>query len=144
VVEKYGLSVVEQKNLTLNGMPVIALVADQADEQSGQKIRILTYFISYQKLIFTFHGLAELSDFDSQVPMFNQTMRNFKTLSDPAKINKKPERISIKTASKAASLQTLLKEAKVPDDRLSEHALINGMTLEQNVGKGGLFKVILK
>ena len=144
IVEKYSLTVVEQKNLTLNGMPVIALVADQADEQSGQKIRILTYFISYQNLIFTFHGLAELADFDSQVPMFNQSMRNFKTLNDPVKLNKKPERISIKTASKAASLETLLKDAKVQDDRLKEHALINGMTLDQNVNKGSLYKVILK
>jgi predicted Zn-dependent protease len=88
--------------------------------------------------------LAELADFDSQVPMFNQTMRNFKTLNDPVKINKKPERISVKTATKSATLQTLLKEAKVQDDRLQEHALINGMTLEQNVSKGSLYKVILK
>ena len=143
-LQKYGLTAVERKTLTLNGMPVLAMVSDQTNEQTGQKIRILSYFISYQNLIFTFHGLSELADFDGQVPLFNQTMRNFKVLNDPAKINKKPDRISIRTANRTATLQSLLQAAKVPEDQMKEHAIINGIALDQNVNSGSLYKVIVK
>lgn len=144
IVQQYGLTVVEKKSLTLNGMPVLAMVSDQTDQQSGSKVRIMTYFISYQNLIFTFHGLAELADFNAQVPNFNQTMRNFKILNDAEKINRKPERISIRTASRDATLQTLLKESKVPDQRMTEHAIINSMELNQTLKKGSLYKIIIK
>lgn len=143
-LQKYGLTVVERKNLTLNGMPVLAMVSDQANQQTGQTIRILTYFISYQNLIFTFHGLAELANFDAKVSYFNQSMRNFSVLNDPAKINKKPDRISVRTAGKTASLQNHLQTAKVPEDRMKEHALINGLALDATVNKGSLYKVIVK
>jgi predicted Zn-dependent protease len=143
-IQQYGLTVVEKKSQTLNGMPVLAMVSDQTDEQSGSKVRILTYFISYQNLIFTFHGLAELANFNTQVPYFNQTMRNFKILNDAEKINRKPERISIRTASRNATLQTLLKESKVPDQRLTEHSVVNGMELDQTLKKGSLYKIIIK
>jgi predicted Zn-dependent protease len=143
-VQRYQLQVVEEKNLNLNGMPVVAQVADQKNEQTGQTIRILSYFISYQKMIFTFHGLSELANFDNNVQYFNQTMRNFTVLNDQAKINKKPNRISIKIASRNATLQNLLSEYKIAEADLKELAVINGMALDQNVEKGSLFKIITK
>lgn len=145
ILRRYNLTVVERKSQTLNGMPAIAMVADQTNEQTGQVIRVLTYLISYQNMIFTFHGVSELSDFDHQVSYFNQTMRNFKVLNDAAKINKKPQRISIKTAGKNATLQSLLQDSKISGEELmKEHALINGMSLDETITKGSLYKIITK
>ncbi|MCB0685197.1 MAG: M48 family metalloprotease [Saprospiraceae bacterium] len=143
-LQKYGLTQVERKTLTLNGMQVLAMVSDQANQQTGQTIRILTYFISYRDLIFTFHGLAEKANFDGQVSNFNQTMRNFKVLTDQSKINKKPDRISVRTANKSSTLQSLLVAAKIPEDQFHEHAIINGMELDSQVSAGDLYKVIVK
>ncbi len=145
ILRRYNLTVVERKSQTLNGMSTLAMVADQTNEQTGQVIRVLTYLISYQNLIFTFHGVSELADFDQQVSHFNQTMRNFKVLNDAAKINKKPQRLSIKSASKNATLQSLLKDSKISGEQLmEEHALINGMDLDQTITKGSLYKIITK
>ena len=145
ILRQYNLTVVERKSQTLNGMSTLAMVADQTNEQTGQVIRVLTYLISYQNLIFTFHGVSELADFDQQVSHFNQTMRNFKVLNDAAKINKKPQRLSIKSASKNATLQSLLQDSKISDvELMKEHALINGMDLDQTVPKGSFYKIITK
>ncbi len=144
LVEKYKLQVVEQKSLTLNGMPVRAIVADQVNEQNQQKIRILTYLISYNNLIFAFHGLAELEAFDHYVSYFNVSMRNFKQLTDQAKINKKPDRIDIRTVNRDGTLQSVLKANRVKEERLKEHAVINGLSLDAQVKRGSLIKVITK
>ncbi len=144
VLEKYKLTLVEKKNLTLNGMKVLAMVADQVNEQNGQKIRILTYFISYNGLIYTFHGLAEEANFDQAVPTFNQTMRNFNKLTDASKINKKPERLKIRTVNRGQTLEAFLKSQRVDQKRLKEHAVLNGIALDTQVKKGDLLKVIGK
>ncbi|NND35223.1 MAG: M48 family metalloprotease [Saprospiraceae bacterium] len=143
-LRQYNLQMIERKNQNLNGMPVVAQVADQTNEQTGQKIRILSYFISYKNLIFTFHGLSELANFDGNVQFFNQTMRNFTVLNDQAKINKKPNRIVIKTAARDESLENLLKGLRISDADLNEHAVINGIALDQVVKRGSLFKIITK
>jgi len=142
VLEKYKLTLVEKKNLTLHGMNVLAMVADQINEQNGQKIRILTYFISYNGLIYTFHGLAELANFDEKVQFFNETMRNFTKLTDQSKINKKPERIRIKSATQNQTLQAFLQKNQVPDKRMNELAVLNGMALDATVSRGELLKVV--
>ena len=143
-LEKYKLTLVEKKNQRLNGMPVIAMVSDQVNEQNGQKIRILSYFISYNNLIFTFHGLALQENFDQYVTFFNGTMRNFTRLTDASKINKKPERLSVKSTTRDQTLQAFLQQQRVPEARMREHAVLNGMDLEQNVSRGTLVKVISK
>ena len=142
ILEQYSLTQIERKNLTLNNMPVLAMVSEQTNTQTNQTIRVLTYLISYNNLIYTFHGVSEKSSFDNMVPFFNQTMRNFKSLSDPAKINKKPRRLSIRTANQNTSLRSLLTSQGVPQDQLEEHAVINGRTLDDAIKRGEMIKVV--
>ncbi|NND07712.1 MAG: M48 family metalloprotease [Saprospiraceae bacterium] len=143
VLENYKLTLVEKKSLTLNGMKAMAMVADQVNEQTQEKIRVLTYLISYNGLIYNFFGVAKFEAFDNMIPYFNKTMRNFKQLTDQAKINKKPERISIKSAPRTTSLESLLKRDRMPEDRLKELALINGFSLDQQLTRGDLYKIIV-
>ena len=142
VLEKYKLTLVEKKNLTLNGMKILAMVADQVNEQNGQTIRILTYFISYNGLIYTFHGLSELANFDQNVDTFNGTMRNFTKLTDQSKINKKPERLKVKSVTTNQTLRAFLQQNRVAEKRMKEHAILNGMSLDAQVNRGDLLKVI--
>lgn len=143
-LKNFDLVQVERKSLTLNAMPVVAMVSEQVDPDTKEGIRVLSYFISYRNQIFAFHGLSALEDFDQQITYFNQTMRNFKVLNDPLKINKKPERISIRKVNHSATLQNLLIDAKVPTEKFKEHSMINGMSLDQQLMSGTLYKVIVK
>ncbi len=144
IVEKYSLTVVEQKKLSLNGMDAYAMVADQTNQQTNESIRLLTYLISYNGLIYTFHGVSLPTDFEKYLPSFNQTMRNFKVLRDASKINVKPERISIKRLSKSGTFQSALEDYRIPSDRHRELALINGLDLKDQVSAGQYIKIVVK
>ena len=144
IIEKHKLTVVEQKKLTLNGMSAYAIVADQTNEQTNESIRLLTYLISYNNLIYTFHGVSLPADFEKYLPSFNQTMRNFKVLRDQSKINVKAERISIKKLTRNGTLKSALEGYRVPADRHQEMALINGIGLKDPVNAGQYIKIVVK
>jgi len=81
-------------------------------------------------------------------------MQSFKGLTDASKLNKKPQRVRIKTLNKkpqrvrikTITANTTLKQAltqyKVPNERMEEFAILNGMQLSQTLTKGMLIKVI--
>jgi predicted Zn-dependent protease len=69
-------------------------------------------------------------------------MQSFRQLTDAAKINKKPERIRIKTVTANGTLEQALRSFKVPENRLEELSIINGMLRTAPVTKGMLIKVV--
>ena len=144
MIQQHSLQVVESKNVTVNGLSALAMVADQVDEQNNQTIRIMTYLISYNGLIYTFHGLSLKESFDTYVRSFSPTMRGFKVLNDQAKINVKPEVIDVMTVSRSMTLQNFLKSNKVPENRIKEHAILNSMELNQSLSTGTMIKIITK
>ena len=71
-------------------------------------------------------------------------MRNFRKLTDPNKINVKPELIRIKTVKNNSTLSNALRYFNVPSNRLEELAVLNGMQVNEQVKKGTLIKVVEK
>jgi predicted Zn-dependent protease len=69
-------------------------------------------------------------------------MTRFNALTDAEKINKKPERVRVKTVQRSALLAEALKAHGVSDKRIGELATLNGMDLSERVEKGMLIKVI--
>ena len=69
-------------------------------------------------------------------------MQGFKVLTDAAMINRKPERVRLKTMAKATTLEQALRQFKVTDKRLEEMAVLNGMQLKDQLTAGTLIKVI--
>lgn len=112
--------------------------------QNPETLKILTYFIDIGGTYIALHGMAKTPDFSRNEQSFSYTMKNFKKLTDASKINVKPERISVKSAAKAGSLSSVLRSLNVPEDRMEEHALLNGLELDNFVNQGSLVKVIRK
>ncbi len=112
--------------------------------QDPNSLRILSYFIQYDGLIYSFHGISKLPDFAAHTSEFTYTMKNFRKLTDTDKLNVKPERISIKSAPKSGNLSSVLTSLGVEETDKEELALLNGLELENYVGKGTLIKVIEK
>ncbi len=154
MLQQNGLRSLESQQITVNGLPAIAIVAEpqpQEQQQPGQQqqqqqqqpeVRILTYLIEYNKSIYWLLGATSARDFNQYYPIFKNTMDGFRTLTDQTKINKKPERIRNKTISKSATLQQVLKNYKTPDGRLNELAILNGMNLTDIVPVGTMIKTI--
>ncbi|MBF9255135.1 M48 family metalloprotease [Pontibacter sp. 172403-2] len=148
MLQQYKLQPVDSKSVTVNGLPALAIVADQQPEQQqGQQqqqpaVRTLTYLIQYGGNIYSVMGITSAADFDAYFQTFSNTMQSFKSLTDPAKLNKQAERVQIKTIQQSGTLAQALKTFKVPDARMEELAILNGMELTDKVEKGMLIKVI--
>jgi predicted Zn-dependent protease len=142
VLQNYKMTAVDSRQITVNGLPAIAMVADQPQQQQGQVLRTLSYLIQYNGAIYHLIGISMLNDFNSYQQTFVNSFGNFRALTDPAKLNKKPERIRIKTIRTNGTLSAALRDLGVPERRLEELSLVNGMRLTDNVTSGMLIKVV--
>lgn len=145
VLQKYQLQLVDSKQERVNGMPALALIADQeAQQQQGaqQTLRTLMYFIQYEGNIYNFIGASSQADFNAYAQLFQSSMNTFSQLTDPAKLNKQPERVRIRTVGQDGTLAQALGSLGVRQDRLEELAILNGMNLDDRVGRGTLIKVV--
>ncbi len=147
MVQANNLRVVESEEININGLPAVAVVADQQAQQGGQAqqsppVRIVSYFIQDQKTMYNLLGYAAQSDFQQYYPAFERVATNFQKLTDQDKINRQPDRISIQTVAQSGTLKQTLRSFKMPSDKLKELALLNGMELSDRVEKGTLIKTI--
>ncbi len=142
-LQQYKLVTVESRNTTVNGLEAIYIIADQQPEQQGQPVvRTMSYFIQYNGNIYLLLGASMLSDFNNYSQQFNYAMQGFRPLTDPVKINKKPERVRIKTISSTMTVAQAFRQYRVPESRFEEIAILNGMKLTDNLSSGTLIKII--
>lgn len=145
----YGLRALESSETMVHGLRAIAVLADpapvqnqQGQQQQTQQIRTLSYFIQFGESIYHIMGITATADFNSYVSYFTNTMENFQELKDPAKLNKKPERVRIKTIGSSVTLEQAFRTYKVPAERFEELAILNGMQLTDKLSQGTLIKII--
>jgi predicted Zn-dependent protease len=140
VLKSYGLELINAEETTVNGLNVMRMEAGQQQEQSI--IKTLSYVIQHGEHFYNVMGIANNNDFNDFIPVFSESMKGFRELKDAEKLNRKPERIRLKTISANATLEQTLQTLKVPDSRWAEVSLLNGMNLSDNVSKGDLIKVL--
>ena len=138
-VETDKLQVISSRNITVNGNPASMTVADL-----NEKVRLLMYLIQYNGNIYKFAGLAETPNFNGYKRRFEDTFGKFKSLNDPEKINRKPERIRIKEVPRTTNFKGIMNQFNIPSDRHEELAILNGMEMTSQVKQGSLIKVIEK
>ncbi len=158
VLTNYKLRQLSSKNVTVGGFPAMEVLAEQVPEtqtqtqdqantqnqQPQQKVRVLTYLIQYNNLIYTFLGVTAEADYNTYSGRFLGTMQYFRTLTDPDKINRQPEKIHIKTVEKNGTLADALRAFNAPAARMDELSILNGMKLNEPVTKGMLIKLVGK
>lgn len=147
MLQQNGLQAIENREITVNGLRAISIIADVAPQQNQQQqqqqpIRTLSYIIQYGAAYYHIMGITHTNDFNTYVSSFQNTMQSFKTLTDAAKLAKKPERIRIKTVATSATLDQILRGYKMEPKRLEELAVLNGMKLSDRVEKGTMIKTI--
>jgi len=145
VITDNKLQVIESTNISVNGLSAISMLSDIVPEaQNGQQsppLKVLTYLILYNNLIYKFHGLSTRDDFNTYFSNFQSTMKNFKVLTDQSKINKKPVLIKVVETKKNATLAQHLNDNGMPSTKHNELAIVNGMTINQQVESGTLIKI---
>ena len=145
-----NLQLIESKEINLNGLRALYIIADSRQEQEQQQqqqqqqqpIRTISYLIEDGTTIYHMLGVSAASAFNNYAGSFTGSMQSFKKLNDAAKINKKPERIRIKTVTANSTLENVLLGYKTAPGRMEELAILNGMARNAPVAKGSLIKVI--
>ncbi len=144
-IQKYGLSVVQNDKTTIHGMETIRVVADQAanEQQQSPALRTLSYFIAYGGNNYHMIGVTDMNGFNTYDNIFANSMSGFQKLTDADKLNRKPDRIKIITASSNTTLNNILNARKETNTKTrNEVAVLNGMGLNEPVSKGMMVKVI--
>jgi len=145
-LQQNGLQLLQQTETTINGYKTLVLLADTKQDpqqqQQQQPLRVQAYFYQFDKDILMMMGVSAAQSFTQYQPYFTSTMQSFKKLTDANKINKKPERVRIKTVAANGTLAQAFKYFKVADKRMEEFAILNGMQQTDAVKKGMLIKVI--
>lgn len=135
-------SVVMSDSAQVNRLPAQRVLADVATEQGA--IRALAYFIQKDGLVYVFLGYTAQAQFDVHSAAFSQTMGQFRSLTDAARINVEPERLAVRKVSREATLRQFLQTLGVAQDKWEAHAILNGMKLEDTVSEGTLIKIVVK
>ena len=126
----------------VNGLPSQQMVSDIRTDKGV--IRVMSYFIEKDKKVFVFHGLTSSAKFQNVEALFEKTMGQFKELSDPSRINVKPDRIRVRSTRTADTLENTLRSLGVPEDQLKQIALLNGRQLNDRIPPNTLVKVVEK
>ncbi len=90
------------------------------------------------------YGLTTSDRFQNYRALFDNTMRQFKDLTDPKRIHVAPDRIRIRNIKTAGPLENELRSLGVPNDKMKGLALLNGRDLNQVVPANSLLKVVQK
>lgn len=135
-----GLQRVDSGTTRSNGLPASYIVVD-AQNQQGQVIRALAYFIEYGGKVYSFLGYSARETFSQYENIFLQTMRGFAPLTDPEKLNAQPVRVEIVRAPRSAPFSTFV-PAQLPRDITPQDiAIMNQVELNQEVPSGYLMKL---
>ncbi len=145
LVQGANLQVSESREISVNGLPALALVGTQVQQnQQGQSVagvQVLAYFIQHNNIVYQFAGVSAPQNFQQYAQLFQSYMQSFRTLTDPAKINIKPERITLQSVPRNMTFQQALGSWNIPTSRYEELAILNGMQVNQSVAAGTMIKI---
>jgi len=142
------LTVSNSRQITINGLPAMEVMSSQVtqDPNTGKQssISVKSVYIQYKNDIYVFHGVSLPQDFQGYVSQFDRTMSGFKALTDPSKLNVRPERINVVSVKQSGTLAQALQANGVPSTRVKEFAILNGMDQTAQVTAGTMIKVMTK
>lgn len=138
-VSNTGVTVQSKEKMSVDGFSAIVVESSITGEEP---LKILSSFISKDQKVFIFHGFTSPELYASYSGSFRTVMMGFEKASDTAVLNKKPIRLSIQKAPKSGSLAAILAVLGTKQDMRAELALINGMTLEDQVQQGEWLKIV--
>jgi predicted Zn-dependent protease len=141
-ITKTGAYVVRNDSIEVNGFRSQRVISEVRTQKGAY--RLMSYFIEKENNVFVFHSLTSIERFQNYGPVFENTMHQFKELSDPKRIHVKPDRIRIRSAKATDTLENILRSFGVPNEKLKEMALLNGKNLSEVIPVNTLIKVVEK
>lgn len=133
-------AIIQAEAIQVNGLPAQRLLSDHRTQT--ETFRVMSYFIEKDRKVFVFHGMTPIQRFPSYGRTFERVMGQFKELTDPRRIEVKPDRLRVHPVRVSDSLENSLSSLGVPKERLKEVILLNGGMASQTIPAGSLVKVV--
>jgi predicted Zn-dependent protease len=133
-------SVIRADGLDVSGLSAERLVSDLRADQGT--LRVLSYFIRKEKTVYVFQGVTAPNSFQKYQGLFDNTMRQFRELTDPRRIGVQPDRLRVRAAGRADTLENTLRSLGVAEKRVKENVLLNGGVPNQRIPADTLLKVV--
>lgn len=141
-VSKNNANVIRTEAVQVNGLPAQRLLADLRTQ--ANVYRVLSYFIEKDRKVYVFHGVSPMNRFQNYARVFESTMEQFKELTDPRRIEVKPDRIRILMVRTPDTLENSLLSLGVSKERMKEMVFLNGGDANQWMTANSLVKVVEK
>jgi predicted Zn-dependent protease len=141
-VSKTNANVIKSNAIQINALPTQQVISEIRTQKEAY--RLMSCFIEKGRNVFVLHGVTSISRFQNYGPLFENMMRQFRELSDPRRINVKPNRIRVRYTKTTDTLGNVLQSFGVPKEKLKEMALLNGGDLNQVIPAKILIKVVEK
>jgi predicted Zn-dependent protease len=145
-IKELQLNVLESEKTTVNGMPAISALSYQAtqNQSTGRQdtISVLSYFIDDNGSLYAFHGVTAQADFNTYSRIFKPTMEGFDKLTDPSKLNRQPDRITIKKVPHSGTLADAFRSLGIQQQEMGKMAFLNNMELTDQLQAGTMVKII--
>lgn len=139
---QYKPYVLRSEAVKVNGFPSQRIVSDLQNQQ--KMLRVMSYFIEKDQQVFIFHGVSPSTTFSRYEPIFDTTFRQFKHLSDPKRVQVRPDRVRIQATKAVDTLENTLRSLGVPNEKLKELVLLNGGNPKRVIPADSLIKVVEK
>jgi predicted Zn-dependent protease len=141
-VSRTNANVIKSDAILINGLLTQQVISEIRTQKEAY--RLMSCFVEKEKNVFVFHGLTFINRFQNYVSLFENTMRQFRELSDPRRIHAKPDRIRVRHTKTTNTLENVLQSFGVPKEKWKEMALLNGGGLDQVIPAKTLIKVVEK
>ncbi len=135
-----GATVHGDRSITNNGMPARMLLSTIGD--GDKRAVIVSHFYQKGSDVFAFHAMTSAAEFDALKGLMQSPANGFATMTDRARLNRQPQRITVKSVSKPTTLEALLRTMKVDSELWGSIAWLNGRQLSTVLAAGEQVKVI--
>ncbi len=139
------LTVTKKFETVINGFPALSMIAYQSNPQNpAARYPFSIYFYRDGETIYRFLGVTTSQASDLFAPSIKKAGMGFSKLRDKKKLEVKPDRIRIKTASVNGTVAEIFKHYDVDEDRYDELAILNGLDVDDKIYAGTRIKIISK
>ncbi len=139
-VSRNNASVIRSETLRVNGLPSQRLLSDLRTQT--ETYRVLSYFIEKDRKVYVFHGVTHVNRFQTYGGIFESTMGQFRELTDPRRMDVKPDRVRIQMVRMSDTLENTLLSSGIPREKVKEMVLLNGGVSGQMVPANSLIKLV--
>jgi len=133
-------SVVQSSERTINGLPARELLSTVSDGK--QRLRIQSHFFQKGGGVLAFHGVSSEQDYPQIATVLAQPAASCAPLTDPARLNRQPQRIAVKRLTQATTLQAALQGYNVAAALWPRIAWLNEMQLGDRLPVGQRIKIV--